>query len=80
MNIKLVADKLKHCKPCAAKATLSLLSGMLYAAALPPLNLEFAAFVMLVPLLFVISRSKPLQAAMYGWLWGIGWSFFHTVF
>ena len=76
MNTPDIINKLKSCKQWAVKTAVCFLAGTLYAAALPPLNISIAAFIMLVPLLFVISESKPLQAALYGWIWGIGWSFF----
>lgn len=71
-----IIQKLKTCRRPALYAALSLCSGVLYAAALPPFNLEFLAFVMLVPLLWVISRNGALFSALCGWLWGIGWGFF----
>ena len=52
--------------------------GMFYAAALPPLNLEFLAFVSLLPLLNYAVREErsAFGAAFGGWLWGMGWSIF----
>ena len=45
--------------------------GLLYAAALPPLNWSFAAFVCLIPVLVFVSleRRWPLHFAA-GWFWG----------
>lgn len=76
LNIRNLAEKTKKLKTPALYAAISLLSGTLYAAALPPFNIEFLAFFMLLPLLWVISRTKTLYSAFCGWLWGIGWSFF----
>ena len=76
MNILSAGNKIKSCESKTVNAAICFLAGTLYAAALPPLNLELAAFVMLIPLLFVISKCKPLYAALYGWIWGLGWSFF----
>ena len=68
--------RLKNCKTPALYALLSLVSGTLYAAALPPFNFEILAFVMLVALLWVIEKNTPVFSAFCGWLWGIGWGFF----
>ena len=47
------------------------IGGLLYAAALPPLNLNFAAFVALVPVLVFVSLERRWywQFAA-GWFWG----------
>ncbi len=51
--------------------------GLLYAAALPPLNWSWAAFVMLTPLIWCATeRCRWRLAGFYGWLWGLGWSLF----
>ena len=76
LNIEILKNKFKSCKPYLTKAVICFFAGTLYAAALPPFNIEIAAFFMLIPLLWVISKSRPFHAAVYGWIWGIGWSFF----
>ena len=52
--------------------------GMLYAAALPPLNLEFLAFVALLPVMrYALREGRTARGAAFGgWLWGLGWSLF----
>ncbi len=50
--------------------------GTLYAAALPPFNLSFLAYLTLVPLLLYATASRWAHAAFAGWLWGVGWSAF----
>lgn len=52
------------------------ISGMLYAAALPPLNWFPAAFVTLVWLLLCCSWYGKFFRAFCGWVWGLGWSLF----
>lgn len=49
-------------------------AGMLYAAALPPLNLSFLAGITLLPLICYAVQERWYRAALAGWLWGIGWS------
>jgi len=59
------------------KLLLCFAGGSLFAAALPPFNLEFLAFFTLVPVLWYASVfvSKPF-AFLCGWCWGLGWSLF----
>ncbi len=52
------------------------LGGMLYAAALPPLNWNFAVFICLVPLMFIAIVKNWKIRLLTGWVWGLGWSFF----
>ncbi len=47
----------------------------MYALALVPCNLEFFAFISLVPLLAVLMRSRLIEALLFSWIWGISWSF-----
>ena len=54
--------------------------GMLYAAALPPLNWSFAVFISLLPVLYCGCRFKWKFSAFCGWMWGIGWAFFSCNF
>ena len=54
--------------------------GTLYAAALPPLNWNFAVFISLLPLLYCGCCFKWKFSAFCGWLWGIGWAFFSCNF
>lgn len=61
-------------------SAISLFSGLLYAAALPPFNQEYLAYIMLVPLLWVITRRGVWFSALCGWHWGIGWGFFAYCF
>ena len=56
-------------------SVISVGAGLLYSLALAPCNLEFLAFITLVPLLVVILQCRPAFALLYGWLWGIGWAF-----
>ena len=53
-------------------------AGALYAAALPPLNWFFLAFLALAPLIaFAASDARSWRGgALGGWCWGLGWSFF----
>ena len=54
--------------------------GMLYAAALPPLNWNFAVFISLLPVLYCGCCFKWKFSAFCGWLWGVGWAFFSCNF
>ena len=49
--------------------------GLLYAAALPPLNLSFAAFFALLPVMIYVSMEpRWYMHALAGWLWGWCWA------
>ena len=49
--------------------------GFLYAAALPPLNLSFAAFFALLPVMVYMSIERRwYMHALAGWLWGWCWA------
>ena len=49
--------------------------GLLYAAALPPLNLSFAAFFALLPVMVYVSiEHRWYMRALAGWLWGWCWA------
>ena len=49
--------------------------GLLYAAALPPLNLSFAAFFALLPVMICVSlEHRWYMRALAGWLWGWCWA------
>ena len=61
-------------------AFLAFAGGTLYAAALPPLNWNFAVFISLLPLLYCGCCFKWKFSAFCGWLWGIGWAFFSCNF
>lgn len=50
--------------------------GTCFAAALPPFNLHVLALVTLFPVIAVASRSRWKFAALCGYAWGVGWSFF----
>ena len=54
----------------------SFTGGLLFAAALPPLNFSFAAFAALAPLVWCAARLDWKRAAFCGWVWGLGWSLF----
>ena len=54
--------------------------GTLYAAALPPLNWNFAVFISLLPVLYCGCCFNWKFSALCGWLWGIGWAFFSCNF
>lgn len=54
----------------------SLAGGMLYAAALPPLNWNFAVFISLLPLLYCAVFFRWRFRMLCGWIWGLGWSLF----
>ncbi|MBE6391654.1 MAG: apolipoprotein N-acyltransferase [Lentisphaerae bacterium] len=54
----------------------SFAGGMLYAAALPPLNWSFAVFFCLFPVLYCGNVFKWKFAWLSGWCWGLGWAFF----
>ena len=61
-------------------AIASLAGGMLYAAALPPLNWNFTIFFALIPLFYVPIFFRWHWRMLFGWLWGIGWSVFSCNF
>ena len=49
--------------------------GFAYAAALPPLNLSFAAFFALSPVMVYVSiEHRWYMRALGGWLWGWCWA------
>ena len=49
--------------------------GLLYAAALPPLNLGVCAFFALLPVMIYVSmESRWYRCAFAGWLWGWCWA------
>ena len=50
--------------------------GLLFAAALPPLNFRLPAFAALAPLVWCASRADWKKAALCGWFWGLGWALF----
>ena len=50
--------------------------GVLFAAALPPLNWWWAGFFALAPLVWCAARMEWKRAALCGWVWGLGWSLF----
>lgn len=51
------------------------LGGLMYAAALPPLNWEFAAFFALLPVMVYVSlEHRWFMCAAAGWLWGWCWA------
>ncbi len=50
--------------------------GALYAAALPPFNLEPLVFASVFLLYLVAAESHWRFAALAGWVWGLGWSLF----
>jgi apolipoprotein N-acyltransferase len=52
------------------KIFILIISAIAFASAFPPFNLSFFAWVAFLPLIFVVYRSKPLNAALYGYLWG----------
>ena len=54
----------------------SFAGGVLFAAALPPLNLWFLGFFALAPLVWCASQLSWGKAAFCGWVWGLGWSLF----
>ena len=54
----------------------SFAGGLLFAAALPPLNFSFTAFAALAPLVWCAVRLDWKRAAFCGWVWGLGWSLF----
>ncbi len=51
-------------------------SGMFYAAALPPLNWFFLAFITLPWLLLCCVWYGKFFRMLCGWVWGLGWSLF----
>lgn len=49
--------------------------GFLYAAALPPLNMSFAAVFALLPVMIYVSlEERWYRCALAGWLWGWCWA------
>ena len=63
-----------------AAPAVCLLGGMLYAAALPPLNWSAAIFAALLPLFWVSYIFGWRFSLLCGWLWGLGWAFFSCRF
>jgi len=57
--------------PYTKSITLSLLSGFLLALTFPPFDLDFIAWIAIIPLLFAIDGQKPLRALLYGFLCGM---------
>jgi apolipoprotein N-acyltransferase len=57
--------------PYKKSIILSLLSGFLLALTFPPFDLDFVAWVALIPVLFSIDGQKPLRALLYGFLCGM---------
>ena len=45
--------------------------GLLFSVALPPLNLSFAGFAALAPLVWCAHRLEWKRAALCGWVWGL---------
>ena len=54
--------------------------GTLYAAALPPLNWSWAAWIFLLPLFWAGSVYRWKFSWLCGWFWGLGWAFFSCRF
>lgn len=54
----------------------SFFGGLLFAAALPPLNLWGAGFCALAPLVWCAARLEWKRSALCGWCWGMGWALF----
>ena len=55
--------------------------GMLYAAALPPLDWSFAAFFALLPVMVYVSiEHRWYMHLLAGWLWGWCWAIFAYFF
>ena len=54
--------------------------GLLFSAALPPLNFSFAGFFALAPLVWCAHRLEWKRAALCGWVWGLGWALFSFQF
>lgn len=48
-------------------------SGLLYAAAFPPLSWTFVALFAIVPLFWIVKDKSGPQAWRYGFLWGFAW-------
>ncbi len=61
----------------AGKLLFCFAGGTIFAAALPPFNLEFLAFFTLLPVLWSCGEydGKPFSF-LCGWCWGLGWSLF----
>ena len=51
----------------------TILSGLLFALAFPPLNWSFCAWFAIIPLYLVIYKKTPKKALIYGFLWGYTW-------
>ncbi len=62
-------------KILSAEIAATILAGIFYATAFPPRNWEFAAWMALVPLHFIVARSTPKRAFGLGFLWGCAWAF-----
>ena len=57
------------------KIIVLILSGMLMAASMPPLNWSAAAWIALIPLYWICSEQSSRRAAASGFFWGLGWGF-----
>ena len=68
--------KLLNAPPLWYYLLFSFSGGLLFSVALPPLNLSFAGFAALAPLVWCAHRLEWKRAALCGWIWGLGWALF----
>jgi len=54
---------------------LAAVGGLLYAAALPPLNFSIAVFFSLTGLLYAATQCRWKFMFLCGWVWGVAWAF-----
>ena len=56
------------------RGVITLAGGVVTAAAFPPLNATLCVFIGLTILFLVTRNQSPLQSALSGWLWGMGYA------
>lgn len=61
-------------------AVISLVAGMAAAAALPPANLSFLAYITLAPVIVAALGGGAATGFLCGWLWGMGRAWFAYAF
>ena len=54
---------------------LAVAGGLLYAAALPPLNFSIGVFFSLTGLLYAATQCRWKFMFLCGWVWGVAWAF-----
>ena len=68
------------CKPLIITILCCMVSGMLYAACLPPFNFGLLVIFAFIPLFFAAEKYRWKARFLCGWLWGCAWSVFSYQF